>query len=65
MEIQCAFKYVDWRDNSNLYTCVVEEAAITKPGTKIEAFVGDHLPQKSSEDVEAVRILSFSSKFRH
>ena len=39
MDVSCEFKFVDWRENPNLYTCVVTEIAINQPGIKMSRFV--------------------------
>jgi BTB/POZ domain len=53
MELKCEFSsdtYYDYK----FYTCVVKEASITKPYTKIKDIIGEHQPGKSHEDVEAI-----------
>ena len=54
MDVSCEFKFVDWRENPNLYSCVVTEIAINKPGIKISRFVGEHLSEMTDKDVSAV-----------
>jgi Leucine-rich repeat (LRR) protein len=55
MEIACEFAVFTWnRTEANYYGCSVIEASITKPGTEIKAFVGEHDEGKTNNDVEMI-----------
>lgn len=55
MELRCEFQNLVWyHAPSDLYTCIITSAAITKPNTKIESIQGTHQPDKSNSDVEAI-----------
>jgi hypothetical protein len=54
MELKCEFKSEAYLD-TEYYTCLVDEASITKPVIKIKEFIGKHQPGRSNEDVEAIK----------
>lgn len=61
MEVLCEFNDEDYEIGDEeiiLYKCHIYEAAITKPGTEISAFVGEHLPGGSHSDV---RVIAFEN----
>lgn len=56
MEIKCKYWNRVWKgpDFTSYYGCQVSEASITKPGTDIKAFIGEHEQGKTIFDVEMV-----------
>lgn len=61
MEIKCQFNLVRWTNpptKNPIYVCVVTEANIILPGTKIKKFSGVHKPGRSDKDVEAIQFQS-------
>lgn len=51
--VNCKFSHQKWNyidDNKHVYTCTIEEAAITEPETKI-TFLGNHLRGRSNDNV--------------
>jgi Leucine-rich repeat (LRR) protein len=57
MELECKFGTKAF-DGVQFYTCIVNEASITEPYTKIKEFIGEHHPGKSNDDVESIKFLS-------
>lgn len=57
MKIHVKFQFIKWvggGDNSSKYTCTIENASITKPGTEITKVIGKHLEDNKNKDVEAI-----------
>lgn len=59
IEIECKFVNSGWTVGVSssriiLYTCRIPSASITKPGTRVTSFKGEHQPGKSNNDVEAI-----------
>jgi BTB/POZ domain len=57
MELQCVFLDVSWSfndSNKKRYTCRIDKATITEPGTEISSFVGQHISNRTNKDVTGI-----------
>jgi BTB/POZ domain/Leucine rich repeat len=55
MEIKCIFETLTLNKGKfNCYGCHITEASITKPGTEINAFIGEHEEGKTNNDVTSI-----------
>jgi hypothetical protein len=68
MKVECDFEFIDFFDRTNhkyvkKYSCVVLAASVSKPGEKIDAFIGDHKRGKTFSDVEVIQFKDTNVQF--
>lgn len=55
MKLNCEFRKGICAIYLNKYTCVVTSSAIVRPNTRVNGFIGAHLPGRCNSDVEAIK----------
>lgn len=63
MELKCDFMWLPNVSKGSFYTCCISKASITQPGTEISAIIGNHLEEKSNNDVTAINICNTTVHF--
>lgn len=63
VEINCKYYGYDWNNWGNRYTCAATLNNVLKANVTVTAVTGDHNPQRSFDDVEAVEIHGQTTRF--
>ena len=62
MEVTCEYKLVPWFDVTR-YVCYVSSGSVTQPRTQITKFIGNHIENRTNENVDAINIKNLVVNF--